>query len=143
METIYYLSTIIFLWNELLWMIQPLEKTLRTKKLNSFQKEFKGKNWDEYPENYKSEIKSRVWQIWILIWLFIGLFTFQWAGFLAFLGFNLIIIAPISKLTNFSFAYTVIHWLNSIIGFVFGVFVIVNHYHLKIDLDQFFLSLIK
>lgn len=143
MTTIYYLSTIVFLWMELLWIIQPVEETNSARKFVQLQKEFKNKNWDDYPENYKSEIFSRIWKIWIFIWLFVGLFTFQWIGFLVFLSFKILIIAPISKITQFSFAYTVIHWLNSIIGFAFGVFVIVNHYHLKINLTQFFVSLIK
>lgn len=143
MTTIYYLSTILFIWVEWAWLVSPIEKTNDAKKFFELSKQFKGKKWDEFSKEYKSELKSKVWLIWILLWMFIGLFTFQWAGFLAMLVFNILIISPISKLTRFSIAYTVIHWLNSVVGFAFGVFVIINHYHLKIDLIQWFVSLIK
>lgn len=143
MTTIYYLSTILFIWAELDWLVSPIEKTNDAKRFFELSKLNKGKKWDEFSKEYKSELKSKVWLIWILLWMFIGLFTFQWAGFLAMLIFNIVIISPLSKLTMYSIAYTVIHWFNSLIGFAFGVFVIINHYHLKIDLTQWFVSLLK
>ena len=143
MTTIYYLSTIIFLWQELRWITSPIERTENAKNFFKLTKENKGKKWNEFSKEYKSELKSKMFLVYIFIWMFIGLLTFQWFGFLAMLIFNLLFIAPISKLTKFSVSYTVIHWINSVIGFVFAVFVIINHYHLKIDLFQFFLSLVK
>jgi hypothetical protein len=143
MTTIYYLSTILFIWAEWAWLVSPIEKTNDAKKFFELSKLNKGKKWDEFSKEYKSELKSKVWLIWILLWMFIGLFTFQWAGFLAMLVFNILIVSPLSKLTRYSIAYTIIHWFNSLIGFAFGVFVIINHYHLKIDLNQWFVSLLK
>lgn len=143
MTTIFYLSTIFFIWIEWNWLISPIEKTNDAKKLFGLSNEFKGKKWNEYSDEYKSELKSKFWLIGIILWMFIGLFTFQWVAFLAMLIFNVMIISPIIKLTRYTMAYTVIHWINSLIGFVFGVFVIINHYHLKIDLTQWVLSLIK
>lgn len=143
MTTIYYLSTIFFIWVELAWLVSPIKKTNDAKNFFELSKLNKGKKWDEFSKEYKSELKSKVWLIWILLWVFIGLFTFQWAGFLAMLIFNILIIAPLSKLTRYSMVYTVIHWFNSLIGFAFGVFVIINHYHLKFDLTQWFVSLLK
>ena len=143
MTTIYYLSTILFIWVEWAWLVSPIEKTNDAKKFFELSKLNKGKKWDEFSKEYKSELKSKVWLIWILLWMFIGLFTFQWAGFLAMLVFNILIVSPLSKLTRYSITYTIIHWFNSLIGFAFGVFVIINHYHLKIDLTQWFVSLLK
>jgi ABC-type lipoprotein release transport system permease subunit len=143
MTTIFYLSTIFFIWIEWNWLISPIEKTNDAKKLFGLSNEFKGKKWNEYSDEYKSELKSKFWLIGIILWMFIGLFTFQWVAFLAMLIFNVMIISPITKLTRYTMAYTVIHWINSLIGFVFGVFVIINHYHLKIDLTQWVLSFIK
>ena len=99
--------------------------------------------WDEFSEEYNSQLKSKLVLVLVLIWMFIGLFTFQWAGFVAIFLFNLLIIAPLSKITRYSITYTIIHWFNSLIGLTFGLFVIINHYHLKIDLTQWFLSFIK
>ncbi len=143
MTTIYYLSTIIFLVIELGWLISPIEKANKARKFLELSKQIKDKKWDEFSEEFKSEFKSNLWQVWILIWLFIGLFTFQWAGFLAMLIFNILIVSPLSKLTINTFFYIILHWVNSIVGFVFAIFVIVNHYHLKIDLTQWFIGFIK
>jgi len=69
----------------------------------------------------------------LLLWSFVGLFTGQWVLFVLLLLFNFLIITPISRLTRFSFAYLVLHWINAVIGFAFGMFIIINHYHLHID----------
>lgn len=143
MTDIFYVSTIIFLIVELRWIIAPIEITNNAKTFMELSKEFKGKEWNEYSYEYKKHVKSKVWLVWALFWMLIGLFTVQWVGFLFIMVFNFIIVAPLSKLTKYSIAYTIIHWFNSLIGFCFGVFVIVNHYHLHIDLTQLVLSLFK
>jgi hypothetical protein len=143
MTTIYYLSTIIFLLFEWKWLVSPVKMTDKQKKFFELSKEFNDKKWDEFSEEYKSELKLKIWHLWVLLWMFIGLFTFQWIGFLAMLVFNIFIISPLSKLTRFTMTYTLIHWLNSVIGFGFGIFIIINHYHLKIDLTQWVLSFLK
>jgi hypothetical protein len=143
MTTFYYLISIFFILTELQWILSPIEKTKDAKRFLEMSKENKGKKWDEFTEEYRDQVKSKVWLLIVPLWLLLGLFTFQWIGFLMILIFNFLIISPISKLTKYSMAYSIIHWVNSLIGFAFGVFVIVNHYHLKIDLTQLFLSLIK
>jgi hypothetical protein len=125
------------------YLVSPIEKTKDARNFLKLSRMHKGKKWDEFSEEYKSELKSKVSLIWIVLWMFIGLFTFQWAGFLALIIFNFLLVSPLSKLLKYSLAYTIIHWINSLIGFAFGVFVILNHYHLKIDLTQWFMSLVK
>lgn len=80
MEAIYYLSSIIFICIELSWILSPIEKTNDAKKFFELTKQFKGKKWSELSKEYKSEIKSKVWLIFVLFWMFIGLFTSQWVG---------------------------------------------------------------
>lgn len=143
MTTIYYFSTIIFIVMEWLWLVSPIEKTKDNKRYSELLKEFKGKKWDEFSTEYKSQFYSRLWHVWVLFWFFIGLFTFQWLAFLGMLIFNILVISPLSRLTRYSIVYTVIHWLNSLIKLVFGLFVIINHYHLKIDLTQWLFTLIN
>ena len=143
MTTIYYLSTIIFLLIELHWLVYPIEKTNNARKFMALSKLNKGKKWDEFSEEYKSELKSKIWLLYVLFWMLIGLFTFQWQAFLAMIVFNFMIINPISKLVKNTFLYTILHWINSLIGFAFGVFVIVNHYHLKLNLTEIITFYIK
>ena len=143
MTTIYYLSTIIFLLIELHWLVSPIEKTNNARKFMALSKLNKGKKWDEFSEEYKSELKSKIWLLYVLFWMLIGLFTFQWQAFLLMIVFNFMIINPISKLVKNTFLYTILHWINSLIGFAFGVFVIVNHYHLKLNLTEIITFYIK
>ena len=63
-------------------------------------------------------------------------FTSQWVIFLAWIIFNFGILTPILRLFRYSLIYTIIIWVNSLIGVFFGLFVIINHYHLKIDLTS-------
>ena len=142
LATIFYLSTIFIIFFEWSWIARPIEKTKEAESFFKISKENKGKKWDDYSDEYKKVVKSKIWYLYVFIWLIIGLFTFQWFGFLTILLFNLVCISPLSKLSKFSFAYTVLHWLNSIIGLAFAIFTIINHYHLRIDLFQLFSSLL-
>ena len=143
METIFYLSTIVFLMMELGWLVAPVEKTKKANKYFELTKVFKGKEWKDFSEEYKSLTKSFIWYLWGYLWLLIGLFTVQWTRFLIILLFNILIIGPLSKITRFTISYTILHWVNSLIGFLFGVFIIINHYHLRIDLTEWVMVFLK
>lgn len=136
MKIIFYLSSIVFLITELKWLISPLECTLSAKRKDKLIKETKNTKYDNLTEEQKSDYKNMILSfIFIFGWMFIGLFTFQWQVFLAFLIFQFLIIAPLSKLTKYSYIYTLLHWLNSLLGLAFILFAIINSYHLKIDID--------
>ncbi len=141
MTTIYYIFTMVFLWDELSFLYSPIEKTKKAKLFKELSEKFKGKKYKEYSDELKSEIWNNAHKIIILIWLFVGLMTQQWVLFLGILIFNLLIVAPLSRMTRYSMAYTLIHWVNSLIGFAFGLFVLINHYHLKIDVSGMILSM--
>jgi len=143
MTTIYYLSTIVFLLMELNWLVSPIEQTEKTRKFLLLSKLNKGKKWDDFSEDYRSELKSKIWMVYVVFWMLIGLFTFQWQAFLIIIVFNFLIIAPLSKIFKYTFVYIILHWVNSLIGFAFGVFVIVNHYHLKLNLTEILSSYLK
>ena len=138
---LFYFFTIILIWKELIWILSPNEKVEESKKYFNLSKEFKGKTWNEYSKEYKELTKSKIWLLFLFLWLFIGLFTNQWVAFLSFLLLNFIIVAPLSKITKFSKSYVYLHWINSVIGFCFGIFVIINHYHLKINLTELLFNL--
>jgi hypothetical protein len=136
MTHLFYFVGVFFIWHELRWIYAPAQMVAEAKKFEYLSKLNKGKKWDSMTPEYKSELKSKILLIPLFIWLFVGLFTVQWDAFLFIILFNFVVITPLSKLVKFSFAYTVIHWVNSVIGFTFGVFVIINHYHLHISLYE-------
>lgn len=136
MKIIFYLSSIVFLFKELQWIIAPSQEAEKSKRRELLVKQTKNVKFDLLTSQQKSDyITIIILFIFCFGWLFVGLFTFQWQVFLAFLLLQIIVISPISKLTKYSFFYTALHWLNSIFGLAFILFVIINSYHLKIDID--------
>lgn len=144
MKHIFYLMAIVFIFNELSWIINPKERVSKTKLLQEQFLIYKDKSWDECTKGYKSLLlNTGLKSVLVTVWLFVGLLTFNWVAFLTILIFNIAIVAPISNPFKYNKTYLLIHWVNSIIGFAFGVFVIINSYHLKIDLYKLLLTLIN
>ena len=140
-EFLYYLFVVCFIIIEIGYLIDAKGKADNTIKFNKLSKIHKGKKWDEMPEDYKYLLKNLLWASFITIVAIIGgLFTFQWPIFVAILLLNLVIVAPLQKLLK-KFKFTLISimvtWINSLIGFIVGLFVIVNKYHLHIDICEF------
>ncbi len=143
MKHIFYFIGIAFIIYEMMWIFNPQAQVEKVKEMKEEGKMNKGLNWDDYSEHYKSLLKTQgLASLIFSLWFFCGLLTFNWLAFLFKIIFNFIIIAPISRLLQYNSAYTALHWVNSLIGFAFGVFVILNSYHLKIDLYSLFLAFI-
>ena len=137
LKFIYYTFGIMFLLYELQWLINPLEKAKDAITYLSLTKKYKGLKWKDYPEDFKEKTKSKVWGLIHIAFIIGGLFTFQWWVFLAFLTLQFTIVAFISRLLKpYIYAYAAFHWVNSIIGLAFCLFVIINAYHLKIELNE-------
>jgi len=124
--------------HEIYWIISPKKHVKATKKIRKLNKQHKGKKWDEYTEDYKDLfIKKGLPSLLFFVWMIVGVLSFNWILFLAMLIFNVGFINLISKPFRYNNIYVAIHWINSIIGFMFGVFVLINSYHLKIDTFEF------
>lgn len=140
MKHLFYLIGIGFVIYEIMWILNPKSQVEKSKKFWKETKLNKGKKWDEMTEDYKGLLFSKgVPNIILTFWMVCGLLTFNWLPFLLKLVWSFVIITPISNLFRYSIAYTVLHWFNSLVGFAFGVFVIINSYHLKIDVYEYFL----
>lgn len=101
----------------LLWEMINL---LNVKRAHNFHKRMKLKKGFE---SFTSPEKSLSFlSLGYLIWIFIGLFSFQWIVFLAIIMLSLI---P-KKLI-------VIRWIDSLISFILLLFILLNAYHFKID----------
>lgn len=141
MKHVFYLIAVIFIIRELMDILSPKLNAEQSKKFAEQVKLNKGKLYNEMTEEYKGFVLLRfIPSLFILFWMICGLLTFNWFAFLSVLVFNFVIIAPISNLSKYSTFHTVLHWFNSLIGFTFGVFVIINSYHLKIDTYELFIQ---
>jgi len=138
MEHIFYVVGIAWIIYEYTFISNIKEKMQTTKRTLELQKELKGKSYSQWSEEYKDiAISVLFFQLPLYIWLFVGLFTFQWVIFLYF-------IAQLYLLTGLprwlfgieSKIYMVCVWINSLIGLLMGLFVILNKYHFRIDVYE-------
>ncbi len=140
MKHIFYFIGLCFILYELTWIFHPIKKTLESRRFYKIAKgEFKELGINGLSKQDKELlINKSITMIFYLFWFLIGLFTFNWFAFLVFLCFSNMIMAPLNRLFRDTWGQYVIHFVNSIIGLVFALFVIINSYHLKIDLWAWF-----
>lgn len=132
---VFHLLTLMFIFYELMWIHKSHKMTEQSLELQSYIND-KNLSVSDWPDHVKSKIIKKVIIGFVtFVWLFGGLMTFNWLGFLFMIGFQLIIIMPLARLFRNNFGrYKNLHFVNSIIGFMFAIFMILNEYHLRIDL---------
>ena len=144
MKHIFYFIAILFMIKEMHWILNPVKEAKKSRRLKKLTKKFNGKKWDDYSQEYKDLL---IWKglpgLLLLFWAFSGILSFNWVAFLIFLIIQFTFIYPINRMVKNNLLYISIHWLNSVFGFVFSVFVIINSYHLKIDLYQLVTNYLK
>ena len=144
MEHLFYVVAIFWIIYEWGFVSDIQEKMDKTNKLVLLHKEFKGKSYKEWSEEYKDmAIGVFFFQLPLYVWLFVGLFTFQWTVFLYFVFQMYILTGLPRKIFGLkSRILTACVWLNSFVGLLMGFFVIVNKYHFHINvwevLKQYF-----
>lgn len=120
MKHIFYLMTIVAIMYEGMVILSP-------RKTTNFVKGAKGKKFDDYTDTQKS---FGVCSLLYLIWDLVGLLSSQWLVFLFLLLFSFI-----------PKPYPALRFVDAIISLLVLVFMLVNVYHLHIDLFQFVLKL--
>lgn len=135
MNFIFYCCCLALAFYELTWIYNINEKVAGTRKYLELKEKYKDVQNEDIPSQDKKELAYKgLTSLFVISVIFLGLFTWQWSVFLLFILSQLIIMAPLSILFKNNFGYTIVHFLNSILGFLFFLFVIINHYHLKIDI---------
>jgi hypothetical protein len=145
LTNVYYFLGVIFIIINIIKVYSAKELTKKNKQGFFLLKEYKEKEIDKtmYPNELTDYVNRQNNDVFFLIWVFVGLFTVQWILFLFYLSLNFFIIWPLFKLSKFSVVYTVLYWLNSLIGVFVGVLIIINKYHLKIDFTTLIMEFIK
>jgi hypothetical protein len=135
MKHIFYFIGILYILYEINFLLKPFAHVQKVKKMKELSDENKTNKWSKYSDEYKDIIFTIAFpNALIFFWSFLGLLTFNWVAFTFLIFFNFIVIVPISKLFNFNLAYTILHWLNSLLTIVIVIFIIINSYHLKLNL---------
>lgn len=137
MKILFYLASSYLLFHEFIWIMRPIDRAKESLKKIIIVNGVKNKKYETMNDDEKSILKNELVKF-ILIWgwLFVGIFTFQWQVFLAFMVMELFVFSPLIAVSKKVFPlYVSIHWINSIIGLLFVLFTIINSYHLKIDIN--------
>lgn len=139
MKHLFYFIGIFFILRQLAFIFSPIESWEKAKKFIDLTKRLKGKEYDDLDPETQRTILAKLPLLILLLWLFVGLFSFNWPAFAAIivLGFA---VGFFAKATSYSRINIVTYFINHFICLIFGVFVILNSYHLKIDLYQWLLS---
>lgn len=81
MTHVFYFFMLLYLIKQILDLFQIKEKVDKSRRIRILTKEFKGKKWAEYPEEYKSDAMRLFYLVPYLILVFMGLITAQWFVF--------------------------------------------------------------
>lgn len=137
MKHIFYLIAIFFILYEMTWVISPIKMAEKSRKYFQLLKGVI--KADDLSKEDKSLVFGKAFTaLFYILWMFIGLFTFNWPVFLAFLIFMWVVLAPLGRITLNTKLYPLISWIGAVIGVIFGLFVILNSYHFKMDIVKLF-----
>ena len=129
---------ILFIINELWWVVNPRERLQNRQLWYRLRKQYKDVKWDSMPEQAKTETIKRLFNLMVLLWMFLGLFTFNWFAFVVQIILNVAILERVSTFTGYGKTWMIVRWFAALWGVLWGVFIILNSYHLKIDLFEHF-----
>ena len=146
---LYYLFTFYVIFMQLPYILDPASKAEIDKKFFDLNKENKKLKWPDYAEEYKSLLKGKIYKfIFIYGWVFVGFFTIQWPIFIGLFLYSLLV-SPILRITRDTYyendledLYLYLHWLSSLFTLCVLIFILVNHYHLHIDIFLWFNKMI-
>lgn len=144
MKFIFYLYSIVPIVHYLNVFLNTKSVLDKRRKAKQLQEQYKDDKWDNYPKELKEFSLVIFIMLTILLWFFIGLFTYNWIVFL-FLIVWTIILSPFNKYfdrkewTSIRYYFTKCYSLSYVLIFIF---LIINTYHLKIDVSSIVLNLI-
>jgi hypothetical protein len=125
MKHIFYFFTFIAILWEMLSVINP-------KSVHDFYKRVLVAKGKKFRELSTSQQTISVCMLGYMIWNFIGFFTFQWPIFIM-----LFLIGLIPK------KWILLRWIDAFISLLILLFIVLNAYHLKIDLFELIKSYIS
>ena len=152
---LFYLFGITYILRQIMQLVNPSGHTIYAASVEKVMAELKKRHEEaeknptaprpkDIPEGVGYMMLLGVYTILSLVWVVVGLLTFNWMVFAVYLVFNLLITSSILTLIKKTFGlskmYTFAIALRALINIGIIGFAIVNHYHLRIDLLSLFTS---
>lgn len=132
MDVIFYLFTLMFIVQELSVVFGPRQYIEKIKKIIKLFKENRDSDPETWSQEYMSAIRFGLFNMVYIIWLLIGLITFQWPIFLA-----IFIIGLIRAIIESVIGRKVLPLIiDSSLSLGLLVFLILNKFHFKLDLFE-------
>jgi hypothetical protein len=141
MEHLFYFGSVLFAIYELMYLVSVRSHVQEKIKYYLWSRDNKGVKYDEMPKDIKDFAKRQIIGVPLIVWTFVGLMSSQWVVFGLFLMTQLLL-GIVKKPFKYNLQVSVfIDYINTIIGLLFALFVIINKYHLRIDLLYYVKSL--
>jgi len=132
----FYLMSVLFMFHEMIWITTTKKQVERQRKSKEITSEASGKKWAELSDEYKENLFMNLTGMMFLVWCMVGMIGAQFIGFLCLLGWTVLVTAITKPIREYGI-YTSMHWINSILMFCAIAFLLINHYHLGIELNPF------
>ncbi len=143
MTHLFYICGIFYLIRHFIKMSNISNSFTDYQNLKTLRERMKSLTWKDYTEEMKSAVRKSFTAVFFVIWLVIGLFTFNWILFLLDLVLTFVILSPISKATSSKIIYNLCSFIGALSGVMLGFIVILNKYHFKIDFYHLILEYLK
>ena len=145
LESFYYFIVTAFLYIEFKYIVDTRGSIEKITRMQSISESLKTKEV-EY-ENMSAEEKWVLINIIlkafvVLFTVFVGIFTSQWPIWVGTMLINLVFMSPYTKFLKRTIGenyrqdnrYVTAIWINSVLGFAAALFVLINKFHLHLDI---------
>lgn len=144
MKHIFYLIGMIYAIINLFQAIDPKTHIERMSKTIENGKIHKGKEYNDYPKEYQTQLVHVFFVLVIgFVFMFGGLFTDQWPLFIILMIFDFGVSGLVTKLVKGSIIHPIWGAINGSVCFAIIIFIILNAYHLHIDILQLIVGWVR
>lgn len=141
MKHIFYFLFILFFVYEVIWLASAREHIKRTLSAKKWLKENRTKNHDlkDWPSDVKISCFLAVFvSIPVMILKLVGLFSFQWPIFLAWISVSLMTIIIQQIIQNSKVGLFLLHVAVTIVNMAFILLIVLNNYHFQMSVGRVF-----
>lgn len=129
---LFYFLLLLRVIHEFFWIVSAKEKIKKNQEFKALTLSLKNVHYSQWPQGYKSQLIDQYISMFLQMVAFLGLFSQQWLVFLAFLVWDLLLVKPLCRKVG-GLISLCLTWINCWISAAVFLFLLINHYHLKIS----------
>lgn len=143
MKELFYFIAVLYLMKNIINLMtidKYVNRLKKFKELTLNNKEWVN-DWDDMSKDMKRHIVSVLINIGFIMWIFIGLLTSNWVLFLTIIIYMFLIYSPLCKMAYGRSILKPLVIVNKSIHIIWALFLIINAFHLKINLFEVIFNL--